>query len=121
MASITFTGPVITDPSLTGSKTITMPDALMIIGCMALCDTYGYKAVIPNPNFDHKQLPDPNTNPENIPNPIGPDVFAVEQVWNFLSTHAVSFTTKLAQDSVKNTITLAQEQVLNQLSQISVS
>ena len=55
----------------------------------ALCDTYGRKDVIDNPNFDFEQE-ESQQNPKQISNPETPNQYANRMVRNFISEVTVS-------------------------------
>ena len=56
----------------------------------AMCANYGYQAMVPNPDFNPAEPIDPDTNPENIPNPETANQFANRKTRDFLMENTVA-------------------------------
>lgn len=90
MATITFTGPSVEDPSVQASKVITLPDAVMAATMQAICALNGYTPTIPDPD-----------NPgQSIENPVGPAQFAVQKSVEHWRAQALTYAQKQAQDDI---------------------
>ena len=57
----------------------------------AMCANYKYQSQVPNPNFDIELPSDPDTNPENIPNPETSYQFVNRMGREFLMNHTVDY------------------------------
>jgi len=63
----------------TTAKTVTTQQALKFVD--AVCDTYGYQAIISNPAYTPE-----NGQPETIPNPVSQNQFAQDKLDDFALT-----------------------------------
>jgi len=57
----------------------------------AVTSNYRWPEQVDNPNFDHTQIADPNTNPKMIANPENKSVFTNRMVRVFLVNHVVAY------------------------------
>ena len=66
----------------------------------AMCANYKYQTYVPNPNFDIELPSDPDTNPENIPNPETRYQFVNRMGRDFLVNNTIAYEIKKEKEAV---------------------
>jgi len=92
MATITFTGPNPADPSddTEVSTVVSLPDQALLMAVAGICANHGWSPVITDPESG-----------EQVANPTGPGVFAIQETLKFWQREGLAYQERLAVDEVK--------------------